>query len=91
MTEKITFKKLAKMVKNSLNAFLTTSKNMRQNPYPFLERFSPIYFLNGIKNSKNIKTSFNAFLYHFKKSETKYKIIFKLFLEIFFPLFLKWY
>ena len=50
MTEKITFKswakKTAKNVKNHLFKmhFVTTSKNVRQIPKPFLERFFLVVF-----------------------------------------------
>ena len=56
MTEKITYKSWAKkLAKNVQNCFfkmdfMTTSKNMRQIPKPFLERFFLVVFQNGIKN-----------------------------------------
>ena len=59
MTEKITYKSWAKkLAKNVQNCFfkmhfMTTSKNMRQIPKPFLERFILVVFENGIKTILN--------------------------------------
>ena len=56
MTEKIAFKSWAKQLAKKREKsvfkmhFVTTSKNMRQIPKPFLERFFLVVFKNGIKN-----------------------------------------
>ena len=70
---------MAKNIKNHLFKihFVTTSKNVRQNPKPFLKRFFLVVFENGIKTLLNGQmTEIIAFEVRPKKSKKLQKVSF---------------